>query len=362
MAPPRTGRAADALAAAAVTVALAAAPDERARDDTRPSGPPSRTPLLAVVVLLAVLAASSFAVRSWALPVVLLLGAEAALVLVAARWSRPASASTAVLVLVVAGLLIPARPVSGGPQGDVLVLGEVVVAFSVLLAWTAGSSVRARDAYRTALQQQETAAAVAAERLRIARELHDVVAHSIGVIAIQAGVGSRVLDSRPEEARKALDAIEGTSREALRGLRRTLGTLREGDGTAAYAPVPGLRDLADLVGTARSTGLGVELEAHGLEQGLPAEVDLAAYRILQEALTNVARHSGGGTCRVRVEVALRRVLLEVRDPGPALAGREAGGYGLVGMQERVSALGGTLVAGPEGAGWCVRAELPVGRP
>jgi signal transduction histidine kinase len=236
--------------------------------------------------------------------------------------------------------------------------------FSVLAvatAWTVGNSVRARRRYAASLRSHAAAEAVTAERLRIARELHDQVAHSIGVIAIQAGVGARVIETQPGEARAALATIEATSRETLAGLRRTLGALRRPDGAAASLdPTPGLADLDRLVEAAADAGVRVTLAVDGGPAPVPAEVGLAAYRIVQEALTNVVRHARVPQCRVTVRQAPDEVRVEVVDDG---RGGPLGGdgHGIVGMRERATLLGGRFTAGPrpEG-GFRVAAELPVG--
>ncbi|MFF6996704.1 sensor histidine kinase [Streptomyces sp. NPDC008313] len=198
------------------------------------------------------------------------------------------------------------------------------------------------------------------ERLRIARELHDVLAHSISVINVQAGVGLALLDSDPEQARGALTTIKAASKEALGEVRQVLATLRA-PGEAPRAPAPGLDRLPELVEQAASAGLTVATETEGASVSLPPGTDLAAFRIVQEALTNVVRHSGSRHARVlvsRTEGALR---LRVDDDGPA-TGADAGGSGngLAGMRERAAALGGTIEAGPrDDGGFRVLAVLPL---
>ncbi|WP_244948863.1 sensor histidine kinase [Micromonospora endolithica] len=230
----------------------------------------------------------------------------------------------------------------------------------VATAWTVGNSVRTRRRYAASLRSHAAAEAVTAERLRIARELHDQVAHSIGVIAIQAGVGARVIDTQPAEARAALATIEATSRETLAGLRRTLRALRRPEQEAApLEPTPGLADLDRLVAAAGDAGLRVDLRCDGAPGPIPTEVDLAAYRIVQESLTNVVRHAGTGHCRVTVSRRPDEVSVEVVDGG---RGGPVGGegHGLVGMRERVALLGGRFTAGPQPAGgFRVAARLPV---
>jgi signal transduction histidine kinase len=198
------------------------------------------------------------------------------------------------------------------------------------------------------------------ERLRIARELHDVLAHSISVINVQAGVGLALLDSDPEQARTALTTIKEASKEALGEVRQVLDTLRT-PGEAPRAPAPGLDRLPELVEQAASAGLTVEVEKPGGVPKLPPGTDLAAFRIVQEALTNVVRHSGSRHARVRLEAAQGTLRLRIDDDGPA-TGTDAGGSGngLAGMRERAVALGGTIEAGPrDDGGFRVLAVLPL---
>ncbi|EST37092.1 hypothetical protein N566_14890 [Streptomycetaceae bacterium MP113-05] len=201
------------------------------------------------------------------------------------------------------------------------------------------------------------------ERLRIARELHDVLAHSISVINVQAGVGLALLDADPEQARTALTTIKSASKEALGEVRHVLDTLRT-PGAAPRAPAPGLQQLPDLVEHAASAGLRVGTRSGGEPVPLLPGADLAAFRIVQEALTNVVRHSAARTARVGLAYRPGTLEITVEDDGPASAGDGAsGGNGLAGMRERAAVLGGTLEAGtrPDG-GFRVRALLPIGRP
>ncbi|MFF4357340.1 sensor histidine kinase [Streptomyces sp. NPDC001604] len=196
------------------------------------------------------------------------------------------------------------------------------------------------------------------ERLRIARELHDVLAHSISVINVQAGVGLALLDTDPEQARSALTTIKAASKEALGEVRQVLDTLRT-PGDAPRAPAPGLDRLPELVEQAASAGLTVDVE--GEPPLLPPGADLAAFRIVQEALTNVVRHSGSRHARVHVDHDERTLRLRIDDDGPA-TGADAGGSGngLAGMRERAAALGGTIEAGPRpDGGFRVLAVLPL---
>ncbi|MET9956373.1 sensor histidine kinase [Streptomyces sp. NPDC006339] len=248
-----------------------------------------------------------------------------------------------------------------------------------VFAWTgmaaaAGDAVRSRRAFVDAIREraeraeqtreEEARRRVAEERLRIARDLHDVVAHHIALVNVQAGVAAHVMDKRPDQAKEALAHVRTASRSALDELRATVGLLRQsGDPEAPTEPVSGLAVLDDLLATFRNAGLPVELTRTDGGTALPAAVDLAAYRIIQEALTNVRKHAGPDA---RAEVSVlrvgRTVEITVLDDGPAqpAPADDGGGHGLIGMRERVTALGGTLTAEPRyGGGFRVQAILPV---
>ena len=233
--------------------------------------------------------------------------------------------------------------------------------------WFAGRVSRSRRQRIASLeleQEQRTQIALADERARIARELHDVVAHSVGVIVVQAQGARRIIHRDPARADDALATIEDTARSALGEMRRSLGVLRSEGEQAARAPQPGVGDIEGLLANARSSGLSVDFTVEGTARPLPQGVDLSAYRIVQEALTNTIKHAG----RVRSRVTLRygddELVVEVKDdgPGPAADAREAAGHGLVGMRERVAALAGELHAGAGAdGGFLVRACLPLDR-
>jgi signal transduction histidine kinase len=230
--------------------------------------------------------------------------------------------------------------------------------------WLFGRNIRARNMRLAAAErerEQRARLAVGEERSRIARELHDVVAHSVGVIVVQAEGARRVFDRDPERARMALDSIEETARKALADMRRSLGVLRREDDQRTLAPQPGIDDLDGLIEQARAGGLTVELEVEGKPVSLPQGIDLSAYRIVQEALTNVIKHAGAARALVTVRYGERELELEVADdgPGPPVGGADGSGLGIVGMRERVEAHGGELHtgAGPAG-GFLVRASLP----
>jgi signal transduction histidine kinase len=322
----------------------------------------------------------------------------------------------------------------------------IPVVLSVIIAWSTGYIVRQRRRYALGLQEEAASKAVAEERLRIARELHDVVAHSMSVIAVQAGYGQYVIDSQPGDARAALGAIQATSREALDEMRRMLGALRQADeaardqapaapgaaapgaaapgGATAFAadgeqrtldalgaltglfrqagsidaaisaassassasvaeaaplyPAPGLDDLDRLLARTASAGVQVALERSGETRALPPSIDLSAYRIIQEALTNVVKHAHASRCEVVIGYSDAELTIRVTDSGaglpvPALAGLATGrgalagpaaalpgGHGIIGMRERVSLLGGEFSAGPlPGYGFEVLARIPL---
>jgi signal transduction histidine kinase len=296
----------------------------------------------------------------------------------------------------------------------------IPVALALVIAWMTGYSARQRRLYAQTIQEQATSSAVAEERLRIARELHDVVAHSMSVIAVQAGYGQYVIDTSPADARNALGAIQATSRDALEEMRRMLGVLRQQDGapgpaaaapepglrpgraaapdgpggpappapaglpaasapparaamSAPLAPAPGLGSLDRLIQRTRGAGVQVTLECSGPVRALPAGVDLSAYRIIQEALTNVVKHAGGGArCVVSLCYGEEDLDIGVTDDGggslvPAPASPHAprvavagAGHGIIGMRERAHLCGGAFSAGalPDG-GFQVSATLPL---
>lgn len=213
-------------------------------------------------------------------------------------------------------------------------------------------------------REQRARRAVADERLRIAQELHDVVAHSLGVIAVQAGVGAHVIDDDPSEAKKSLESIARTSRSTLGEMRQMLGVLRE-DESARYQPAPGLGDLARLVRDVEEAGIPVDVEYDGTRTELPPGVEFTAYRIVQEALTNVLKHAGKTSAHVRITYEAAALAVEVTDDGRGVNGRSSGGgHGMIGMRERAGVFGGTFEAGPrrEGGGFRVAVRLPYGEP
>jgi signal transduction histidine kinase len=246
-------------------------------------------------------------------------------------------------------------------------------------AWLLGRVLRGRGQQAAQLQQRaaqleadqqaQARAAVAAERARIARELHDVIAHSVSVMVIQAGAAEQLLEETPERARGPLEAVQDTGRQTIVELRRLLGILREDGQELSLTPQPGLAGLELLVEETRQAGLPVQLRVEGQPWPLPPGADLAAYRIIQEALTNTLRHAGPAQAEVIVRYQDHAVELEILDngqgPGPRDGADGKSGHGLVGMRERIALYGGTLEAGPRatttgtaGTGYAVRARLP----
>ena len=251
-----------------------------------------------------------------------------------------------------------------GRSGTPVPVITVLVPLVMIIAWLIGNSIRQARGRTELVRAQAAAQTVMAERLRIARELHDIVAHSIGIIAIQAGSGRRVCDASPAEARDALAAIEATSRETLSGLRRMMTGLRyaepgSGPGQAPLGPAPGLADIERLAAMTLEAGVQVEVEWLGSREPLPADIDLSAFRIIQEAVTNVVRHAGTDRCLVWIDQQDGQLSIEVTDSGRG--GSVAGtGYGITGMRERAALLGGDFSAGPRpGGGFQVAARLPV---
>lgn len=252
--------------------------------------------------------------------------------------------------------------------------GFTIGVFAIL--WSSGVAMRARRAadelrvqHATELaeaESQRAATALAEERLRIAQELHDVVAHSISVIAVQAGVAAHFLDSDTEETRSALDAINRTSRATLNELRRLLGVLRGDDGDRSHTPAPTLSDLPDLVAQMRELGLPIEMDVEGEPAADHRAVEMSAYRVVQEALTNVIKHAGTTTAvGIRIRHRPDALTVEVTDDGRGAGATSSdrlpsGRHGLLGIRERVDVWGGTMTAGPRaGGGYAVAAEFPL---
>ena len=289
--------------------------------------------------------------------------------------------AVAALVASLALLVIQGLILSFGGRGSGPATGAALI---LIIAWMIGISAQQRRSYTARVREQVAATAVTEERLRIARELHDVVAHSMTVVAVQAGFGEYVFDHEPAQAREALGAIQQVTREALADMQRLLGVLRQ-DGTSQpdgrptngqeparrlqLAPAPGLADLERLVSTTAGAGVRVNVTRTGQHRDIPAGIDQSAFRIVQEALTNVVKHSGASSCWVSVGYEDTGLSVEITDPGGAtpgldraLAAREPNGtgHGILGMRERVSLCGGEFTAGPlPERGFRVAARFPL---
>ena len=266
----------------------------------------------------------------------------------------------------IAGLVLGLGLLTGlfALEAESTFVGDLVFVGGILgSAWVLAAVLRERSdrADRLVVERDERAReAVVEERARIARELHDVVAHAVSVIAVQSGsLRRRLRHERPDDAEE-LRAIEETARQALGDMRRMLGLLRTDEDGLALTPQPGLDQVDRLVEQVRDTGLAVEVAVEGEPRPLPPGVDLAAYRIVQEALTNVLKHAGPAHARVALRYGDRELTLEVTDDGSgARVNGDGGGHGLVGMRERVALYGGSLEARPApGGGFQVRARLP----
>lgn len=276
-------------------------------------------------------------------------------------------------ILAAFGVLIAAMAILVGLGASNFTTGSVIensalFGFALLFGWTVQSrrlrlEVAEERAELLEREQAEGAArAVADERLRIAQELHDVVAHSMSVIAVQAGAGMHVIDQDPAEAKRALENISATSRSTLTGLRRLLGVLRDDGSGVSYAPAPSLGDIGELAGEVTRAGVTVEVDTDGSLADVPPGVGFTGYRIVQEALTNVLKHAGPSRASVRLAHQPGTLRIDVSDDGRGVNGRATdGGHGLIGMRERVAVYGGTLQAGPRpGGGYLVTAVLPYG--
>jgi signal transduction histidine kinase len=284
--------------------------------------------------------------------------------------------TASILAGLVASAILAATLAGGGVQVAQAAIGGVALTG---LGWLAAENTRAGRAYASqqaerAAEQESAAAAeqaeqvsraLADERAQIARDLHDIVAHAMSVIAVRSGVARMVIDSDPAQARDALAIIEITTRRALHEMRLLVGMLRDpGDRPAELSPVPGLADLDRLIADTAVAGVIAEVDVKGEVRPLPPAADLSAYRIVQEALTNVVRHAGPTRARVLIGYRPGELSIEVTDDGPRgqaprPISRAGGGHGLIGMRERAALFGGKLEAGPQAAGFRVRATLPV---
>jgi signal transduction histidine kinase len=295
---------------------------------------------------------------------------------------RPRRESVIGLFICLAGAAIAIAkwwPVSHNarPQGIAVVAAAFVL--PVLFAWLLGDSMRYRRGYYQALEERaarleaerdaQAQVAAAAERARIARELHDVVAHNVSVMVVQADGAGYALDADPERARQAVAAVARTGREALTEMRRLLGVLRTSDEPGSLEPLPDLARVEDLLNSARAAGMTVTLVIEGVPRVLPGGAGLAAYRVVQEALTNVRKHAGpGAKAAVTIRYEENQMLMRVTDDGRGAATAvhadgappyDGLGHGLAGMRERMDMYGGTVLAGPRhGGGYQVTVRLP----
>jgi signal transduction histidine kinase len=272
------------------------------------------------------------------------------------------------------GAVVAATIVGSGKQ---VVPASIGGAALLLLSWLAAENTRAGRAYARQRSEREAekaasaaaqraevlSRALAQERAQIARELHDIVAHAMSVIAVRAGVARMVIDTQPEQAREALAIIETTTRRSLQEMRLLVGVLRDGeDRHPELVPAPGVGDLDGLVANIANAGVQVSVDIEGTVRALPAAADLSAYRIVQEALTNVARHAGPTCAQVTIAYRPDEVRIDVVDDGPGPRpsfpiARAGSGHGLIGMRERAALFGGELSAGPCAAGFRVTANL-----
>jgi len=353
---------------------------------------PGRRLVLAWVLCLPIVA-----LRRWPLPVLAAVTAANALVMAGGNAPLPLAIMLGLASYLAASRLprrlsIPAAAASAAALGGALVYAvftatrEPLAATAVegflplVAAWFTGDSVAARRRYQAGLaeqaQKEQAAEAerarqqVREERVRIARELHDVVAHTLAVITVQAGVGRRLMAKRPEEAATALESIENIGRTAQDELRVVLGLLRDEENrTAVLSPAPRLVDVKELVETVRASGTPVDLHVSGTDRSLSPALELSVYRVIQEALTNVVKHAPGARAAVSLAVSDYEILLDItNDAGPPMPPEtlaadewEAGpGHGIVGMRERIAAFGGWLVAEPlADRGFRVNAQVPI---
>ncbi|MFE9606060.1 histidine kinase [Streptomyces hokutonensis] len=295
---------------------------------------------------------------------------------VGARWASRFALATGLGAATLSQIRWPQEHTSSAGLVAIAVFQTVPFA----LAWVLGDSMRTRRAYFAQLEERaarlekereaQAKVAVAAERARIARELHDVVAHNVSVMVVQADGAAYVLDSAPDQAKKALETISSTGRQALAEMRRLLGVLRTGEHKEAgeYVPQPDVEQIDDLVQQCRTSGLPVDFKVEGTPRPLPSGVELTAYRIVQEALTNTRKHGGPNTgASVRLVYFDDGLGLLVEDDGKGAphelyeeGGVDGQGHGLIGMRERVGMVGGTLDAGPRpGGGFRISALLPL---
>jgi signal transduction histidine kinase len=327
-----------------------------------------RLPLVPVVLLMTAIAVQSAATSDAAEGAPLLLPALACAYAVAAYGSRRVALAGLLVAMAGLGVQIAFDPLARTAEQ---LWAAAVFVLLVAAAWLVGLAVQGRreaSALQAQTEQAEQAqrAAIAAERVRIARELHDLIAHNVSVVVVQSVAAQGVLEDQPARAREPLAHIERSGRQALTELRRLLDVMRDQDEPAELrAPQPGLAQLATLVDSVRSTGLPVTLQVDDEPPADSAAVGPSVYRIVQESLTNVLKHAGDARVSVRVSCGATAVDVVVEDDGPGRSANGAAppGYGLAGMRERAALFGGTFTAGNRGGGgFEVRAHLPIPQP
>jgi signal transduction histidine kinase len=324
-----------------------------------------RRPLAAVALLTAGSIAAALALGS---PTILLghyLAVDVALGVTVAGQPRPTRFAALAMTLGALPFYVLARVALGTSHSQAS--QWAFYALTAAVAWLAGDSVRRAREYAERLRAHAAAEAITAERLRISRELHDMVAHSLGIITLQAGAAARVIDTQPQSARNALYEVESAGREVLAGLRRMLGALRQAE-PAVLGSMPGLADIERLAAATTAAGVRVDVRWRGERRPLPPDIDLAAFRIVQESVTNVVRHAGVRSCQVLITRDDKTLAVEVADRGHSSGGGTTGrgggstgtGCGLAGMRERVALLRGEFSAAPQPeGGFRVTARLPL---
>jgi signal transduction histidine kinase len=338
---------------------------------TAPLGLRRRWPLAVTCVSMAALAAESLGAGGAPEGGVVLLPVLLVLYTVAAHESlRPALIGALVALAAVIVQSVQDPKLAG--VGDIVLVDGFFFGLIGGAVWLMGRYVRRRRGLEATLEtrasllesdREQQAAVIAAERGRIARELHDVIAHTVSVMGIQAAAAAQVLDHDPQRARAPLDSIQTTARDAVEELRWLLGVLRDGSEAAELAPQPDLTGLGDLLERAREPGLPVVLSIEGDRRPLPAGIELAAYRIVQEALTNIRKHAGPARAHVTIRYCPTCLDVLVEDQGRGARGGSGTAHGLVGMRERATLYGGTLEVGPRpGGGFRVHARLPLAAP
>ncbi|MER7685831.1 histidine kinase [Streptomyces sp. NPDC097610] len=337
-----------------------------------------RRPLRALALLLTAAAFLTTNLAVGAIQLAQFLAVDLALYFIAAGRPRRTGVTALCMALAVLVLWETVRLLRGWGIGT---LEELTVALTAVVAWLLGDASHRTREYGETLRTRAATQAVTDERLRIAREMHDMVAHSIGIIALQAGAAARVVHTQPDAAREAMTAVETAGRETLAGLRRMLVALRQADrdqdqdrdqdehrdraaaGGDRLHPAEGLADLDRLAAATTAAGVQVDVRWRGARRQLPPDIDLSVFRIVQESITNVVRHAATTACRVTVDYLEEHVAIEVTDDGRGRGSTTDTGFGLVGMRERVALLHGEFTAGPrpEG-GFRVTARLPVPAP